>query len=259
MSCAEQIHVHAHARRAFTGVPSDEREVRDLERALDVRDLETERAVDALEQVVEGDARHHPRLERCQALRLEPDRCDEGVVVVHPDDRHVGPGSRRELGQDRREVRHDRGGPTATQDVVRSQVDRHERHLAGMLLEKRHRLLELRAVVVTAEAAGYERQRRLAAAAELHLAELRVSVARQLEELVGVALVVAGRRLPARRAPDRLEPLGKRVAERDVVGRLAGRGRARYGEQRSGEHGECDRDFESHRSTSPSDLRAIPP
>ena len=122
-------------------------------------------------------------------------------------------------------------------------VDRcYQQKVNRIRLEERDCLRELRALVVLADPAEAERRRRLTSAAELHLPQLRVPVADELEERVRVAMVVPRRRLGAPRAADRLEALSKRVAERDVVGRLAGRGRTRHGEQRSGKHDEYERE-----------------
>ncbi len=173
-----------------------------------------------------------------------------------------GPAAALKRSQDRRQVLRDCGRPATAQDVVRADVDRDERDLPGVLLQERDRLRELGAFLVRAEPAEAERRRRLAAAAELDLSQLCVVVPNELEQLVGVPLVVAGRRLPARRAADRLEPLRERVAERDVVGRLAARGRTGYEEQRGREHCEQERDPESHRpppSIEVSPRRCIPP
>ena len=88
-----------------------------------------------------------------------------------------------------------------------------------------------------------EGRRRLGAAAELDLPQLRIPVARQLEQLISVALVVAGGRARAPGPADRLDTLGERVAEREVIGRLAARGRCGRGSRARCES-ECSRHCE---------------
>jgi hypothetical protein len=113
---------------------------------------------------------------------------------------------------------------TVEEDVVGPEVDRDEGDLALMLVQEVDGITELGARVVRAAAARDHGCRALAAAAQLDQAELvTTAVACQLEQLVGVPLVVARGRAVGVRAADRLEALRQRIAERQVVrGRLGG-------------------------------------
>jgi hypothetical protein len=190
-------------------------------------------------------------------------------VVGHPHDRNAGASGGPELGEDRGQVglharelevaagrfeQAARGAarPVEAPEVVCADVDRHEPDVAAVALKKRHRRGELRSLrveaVVAAEcrAADDDRRRlaavahrdgRLAAAAELDQPQVLVVVAHELEQRVGVPVVVAGEPERRGRAADRLIPLRKRIPERDVVPRLA-RGRTRRRDQSRGERGE---------------------
>jgi len=166
----------------------------------------------------------------------DADRCED-VVVGHGHDRDVRAGRRAEVGQDRAQVLHhprrlrraagrlEQAGDfvalrVEAEEVVRPDVDRDERDLVFVRLEKADRLRKLRpfrienVLVVTRGtaaqndgrilAAEAHRHRRLAPAAELDELELRVGRDERGVQLLGVAMGIVTVRLEAR---------GERVAK----------------------------------------------
>src|SRR5207247_2287193 len=223
--------------------------------------------VHPFQEVVETNDPRNLSLKTGQAA-LRPGLRRERIVVVHAEDGDVGASRRLELCEDDRQVRQKRPDPARAEEIVRADVDGHERNRPSVLLQECDRFGELCAsirVLVLVEGrrttAGGDvgvltpvehRHARLAAAAELDKLKLRVLVTLELEELVGVALVVAGGYDSATPgSPDRLVSLCQRVSEREVVGGLGCRGGT------SARNGECDQrgqreenDRALHRSTS---------
>jgi hypothetical protein len=118
--------------------------------------------------------------------------------------------------EDVRQVRRDlwdeagRVALAVEEDVVGADVDGDEGDLAWVLVEKLDGVTQLRARPVRAPAVRDHGRGAFAAAAQLDQAEMfSAAVARQLEQLVGVSLVVARGRAVGVRAPDRLR-LGSR-------------------------------------------------
>ncbi len=161
----------------------------------------------------------------------------EHIVIGHGHDRDVRAGRRAEVGQDRAQVLHhprrlrraagrlEQAGDfvalrVEAEEVVRPDVDRDERDLVFVRLEKADRLRKLRpfrienVLVVTRGtaaqndgrilAAEAHRHRRLASAAELDELKLRVGRDERGVQLLGVAMGIVTVRLEAR---------GERVAK----------------------------------------------
>src|SRR5438128_9194292 len=130
------IHVQAQIRSNVEWHSADRRGDGRLERGLDVGDWNAGGRVDRVEDAVESDGLGDFRSET-RGVR-EPDRREERVVEVHPDDGHARPSRLTERCEDDWQIRCYCGHATAPEEVVRSDVDRDERDELLVRVQEAH-------------------------------------------------------------------------------------------------------------------------
>ncbi len=252
-------------------------EVRRVERPEHVRDPGAMGRVDAVEQAVV--ARGQPLDEpggRPAGEAVAPQR-QRGQVVGHAGDPDTRPRRgadarhyRGQVAQRPRDVGPEAGGDlaealpgAAVLGVVGADVDGDEEHVPAMGAQEGRGGGKLRTAGVAADPAVHHRGGRLARTAELHQPQRRASRAQRRVQLVGIPL--PGLDADPRRV--RLDALGQRVAERQVVAGLPRRGRparrarrrARPRARRDRRHGSRGRDaYRTHGHLPEIDYKAIP-
>ena len=210
-------------------------EVRGVERAGDVRDPRARGGIRAVKRVVVP--RRQPLADPGHGLagdtRAPFGQC--GQVIVHPDDADARARGRPQPGQDVRQVadRLRQARPGAARDaadarhaaavfrVVGADVDSDQEDVAAMGGQEGGRGGQLGTAGIVADPATDHRAGRLAGAAELHQPQRGLAAVQHRVQLIGVALggLDAGPRGVG------LDPLGQRVAERQVVASRSRRGR----------------------------------